>query len=126
MDRISIGSINVEEIDDEESGFYQISIGCAYHLHNAAERRYEESYLENEKLARYASNIGDLDLAERCYKRAIDDSEQLVGHIDYKHTRTRTTKEVTAFYVCKQNVRTTVPTDQAAENNNWRARLARG
>jgi len=41
----------------------------------------KRSYIENEKLARYACDIGDLDLAERCYKRAIADAEQLVGHI---------------------------------------------
>jgi tetratricopeptide (TPR) repeat protein len=55
---------------------YQIAIECANHLHNAG--RHEESYTYNERLADYASKtIGDLDLAERCYKIAIDDAEKL-------------------------------------------------
>ena len=61
---------------------YEIAIGCANHLHNAG--RYEESYTYNERLANYASNtIGDLDLAERCYKMAIDDAEKL-GNLEGK------------------------------------------
>jgi tetratricopeptide (TPR) repeat protein len=64
-----------ENEKSDESTKYDISIGCAYHLHNAC--RYQESYTQNQKLAYHASQIGDLDLAERCYKRAIVDAEHL-------------------------------------------------
>jgi tetratricopeptide (TPR) repeat protein len=47
----------------------------AYHLHEAG--KHEESYTYNIKVAHYASRIGDLDIAERCYIRAINDATQL-------------------------------------------------
>lgn len=55
--------------------FYEASIGSAYHLHEAG--RHWESYDQNKRLAEFASEIGNLDLAERCYKRAIDDAQKL-------------------------------------------------
>ena len=38
---------------------------------------HEKSFTYNKGLADYASKIGDLDIAERCYKRAIADAEYL-------------------------------------------------
>ncbi|HXX96434.1 MAG TPA: tetratricopeptide repeat protein [Candidatus Bathyarchaeia archaeon] len=49
----------------------------AYHLHLAGGRYHEKSFSYNKWLAEYASQIGDLDAAERCYKRAIDDAKYL-------------------------------------------------
>jgi tetratricopeptide (TPR) repeat protein len=64
---------------------YEISIECANHLHAAG--RHNESYTYNEGLSDYASKtIGDLDLAERCYKMAIDDAEKL-GNLENKMRR---------------------------------------
>jgi tetratricopeptide (TPR) repeat protein len=60
------------------SSGYEIFIAYAYHLHNAGS--YEESYIENTKLARHAAYIGDLDLAERSYTMAIDDAQHLHHH----------------------------------------------
>jgi tetratricopeptide (TPR) repeat protein len=47
----------------------------AYYFHMAGD--HEKSFSYNKELATYASKIGDLDVAERCYKRAIDDAEYL-------------------------------------------------
>ena len=52
-----------------------IAVGFAYHLHKSG--LHEKSYIHNKDLAIRASYVGDLDLAERCYSRAIDDAEQL-------------------------------------------------
>jgi tetratricopeptide (TPR) repeat protein len=41
---------------------------------------HEKSFTHNKELVEYASKIGDLDIAERCYKRAIAEAEYL-GHI---------------------------------------------
>ena len=49
-----------------------VYIGCAYHLHNAGNMP-DESININTDLAHRAVNIGDLDLAEKCYKRVIED-----------------------------------------------------
>ena len=38
---------------------------------------YEESYIYNKNVAKYASRIGDLDQAEYCYRNAIDDASKL-------------------------------------------------
>jgi tetratricopeptide (TPR) repeat protein len=38
---------------------------------------HEKSFSHNQDLAQYASKIGDLDVAERCYNRAIADAEYL-------------------------------------------------
>lgn len=51
------------------------TIGCAYHLHEAG--LHKESLDFNVKLAAYAARIGELDLAERCYLRAIEDAVNL-------------------------------------------------
>jgi tetratricopeptide (TPR) repeat protein len=62
--------------DNQKSGHLtnNIVIGCAYHLHEAG--MCEESMIFNKCTAQRASYIGDLDLSERCYKRAIDDAEK--------------------------------------------------
>jgi tetratricopeptide (TPR) repeat protein len=64
---------------------YNIKLGCAYHLHESdlPEMR-EKSYDYNTELAQIASSVGDLDLAERCYKRAINDAEQIEHFEDKK------------------------------------------
>jgi len=66
---------------DKKSGNLRndTAVGLAYHLHRSG--MYEKSYIRNKDLAIRASYVGDLDLAERCYNRAIDDAEQL-GRID--------------------------------------------
>ena len=53
-----------------------VFIGCAYHLHAAGEPMKEKCIQFNKDLAQRASSIGDLDLAERCYERIIDDSTE--------------------------------------------------
>jgi tetratricopeptide (TPR) repeat protein len=63
-------------IELEENDNYFVGISIAYHLHMAGEN-YEKSFTHNEELGRYASSIGDLDIAERSYKRAIADAEHL-------------------------------------------------
>ena len=65
---------------------YKIAISAAYHLHMSKRslESLKESYRRNNEIGRYASSIGDLDLAERCYKRAIDDSEHIEGFEDKK------------------------------------------
>lgn len=50
-------------------------LGAAYHLHEGGD--YQESYKRNESLAEFASSKGLLDLAERCYNRAIDDAKEM-------------------------------------------------
>jgi len=66
-----------EKQGDEEDKeiIYSISISRAYHFHMAGDHK--ESFTYNKKLAERAYNIGDLDIAERCYKRAIDDAKHL-------------------------------------------------
>jgi tetratricopeptide (TPR) repeat protein len=59
-----------------------VFIGCAYHLHQAGESMKEKCIQFNKDLAKRASSIGDLDLAERCYKRIIDDSEEVKDTLD--------------------------------------------
>jgi tetratricopeptide (TPR) repeat protein len=60
-----------------------IVMSYAYHLHMAGGTYHEKSFTPNKLLAIYAFKIGDLDIAERCYKRAIFDAEYL-GHIKDK------------------------------------------
>ncbi len=61
---------------------YEIAISFAYHLHMAG-RQHEKSYIRNKELGDYALTIGDLDVAERCYKRAIVDAKEL-GNLEYE------------------------------------------
>jgi tetratricopeptide (TPR) repeat protein len=63
--------------DNDE--IYRIRRSCAYHLHKA--RMNEESYNYNVSVAQFACEHGDLDLAERSYKRAIDNAK-ILGWID--------------------------------------------
>jgi tetratricopeptide (TPR) repeat protein len=55
------------------------SIAYAYHVYHADQPH--ESYLYNKSLAEVASKMGDLDLAERCYRRAIDNAYNLGNNI---------------------------------------------
>jgi tetratricopeptide (TPR) repeat protein len=50
----------------------------AYHLNMAGGRYHEKSFTYNKEVAEYAWRIGDLDVAEGYYKRAIVDAEYLV------------------------------------------------
>ncbi len=70
--KTTVSSSDMEEGEGE--GWIALKttlITCAYHLHEAGQ--YKESIRFNSTLAGYASRIGELDLAERCYLRAIDD-----------------------------------------------------
>ena len=55
---------------------YKISLSVAYHLHMSGKSP-NVSFKRNKDIGDYASTIGDLNLAERCYKRAIEDIKQL-------------------------------------------------
>jgi|tagenome__1003787_1003787.scaffolds.fasta_scaffold20985577_1 tetratricopeptide (TPR) repeat protein len=55
---------------------YKVSLSAAYHLHMSGKSP-DESFKRNKEIGDYASQIGDLDLAERCYKSAIEDIKQL-------------------------------------------------
>jgi tetratricopeptide (TPR) repeat protein len=68
------GNTNIEE-EGEES--HSIAMSYAYHLHMAGGRYHEKSFHYNKDLAEYASKIGDLDVGERSFKRAIDDAKYL-------------------------------------------------
>jgi tetratricopeptide (TPR) repeat protein len=71
---VSSSDMEEEEEEEEEEGWIALKttlISCAYHLHEAGQ--YKESIRFNSTVAGYASRIGELDLAERCYLRAIDD-----------------------------------------------------
>ena len=64
-------------IKDGEAGEkYPIVMSYAYHLHNAGGKYHEKSFKYNKALAEHASRSGDLDVAERCYKRAIADANE--------------------------------------------------
>jgi len=65
-----------KSVNNTENVPLYIKLGCAYHLHKAGDYK-EESYKRNKSLAEYTSKIGDLDIAERCYKRAIADAKYL-------------------------------------------------
>ncbi len=55
---------------------YKIAISAAYHLH-MSRKSPQESYNRNRDIGDYAARKGDLDLAERCYKRSVKDIQQL-------------------------------------------------
>ena len=82
LNRQNIDNTSIEEEGEEEG--YSIAISYAYHLHMAGGSYHEKSFTHNKGLAEYASKIGDLDIAERCYKRAIAEAEYL-GHIKDKY-----------------------------------------
>jgi len=65
-----------KSVNNTENVPLYIKLGCAYHLHKAGDYK-EESYKRNNSLAEYTSKIGYLDIAERCYKRAIADAKYL-------------------------------------------------
>ncbi|MDQ6667639.1 MAG: hypothetical protein M3Y53_05355 [Thermoproteota archaeon] len=64
------------EIDD-----YNLRIGYSHYLHEAG--IHDKSFINNKKLAILASEIGDLDIAEHCYLRAIDDADKM-NHLEDK------------------------------------------
>jgi tetratricopeptide (TPR) repeat protein len=69
---------NTESTDTEETEErFSTDMSYAHHLHMAGGRHHEESFSYNKHLAEYALKIGDLDVAERCYKRCIDDAKYL-------------------------------------------------
>jgi tetratricopeptide (TPR) repeat protein len=50
--------------------YYKLEYGYAYHLHNAG--KYSDSFNYNNKVAKIAFKLGNLDEAELCYKRCLD------------------------------------------------------
>lgn len=73
---------SIQEVDTSSSEAYNdIAIGCAYYLHKAGFN--DKSLDHNVRIARMAFNYGDLDLAEKCYQRAIIDA-QILGKVDKK------------------------------------------
>jgi tetratricopeptide (TPR) repeat protein len=69
-------SINLVSQNDSYSSY----VARAYHLHLSGKNA--ESLAINRDLANDVSAIGDLDLAERCYNRAIDDARQMDSRLD--------------------------------------------
>jgi hypothetical protein len=61
------------ELQDD---IYSRSIALAYHLH-MSRTNIEQSFARNTDLADHARKMGDLDLAERCYNRALADVRQI-------------------------------------------------
>jgi tetratricopeptide (TPR) repeat protein len=74
---------------------YADAMSRAYYFHMAG--NHEKSFIYNKELAEYASKIGDLDVAERCYKRAIDDAKYLGRLQDEMHCLLNMTNNV--YYV---------------------------
>jgi hypothetical protein len=72
--------IDNTSIEEEGGEGYSIAISYAYHLHMTGGIYHEKSFTYNKELAEYASEIGDLNIAESCCKRAIAEAEY-VGHI---------------------------------------------
>jgi tetratricopeptide (TPR) repeat protein len=78
-EEVNIQNNDITNIEER----YSILMSCAYHLDMSGGTYHEKSFTYNKLLAIYASKIGDLDIAERCYKRAIFNAEYL-GHIKDK------------------------------------------
>jgi tetratricopeptide (TPR) repeat protein len=66
-------AIELKEKDDS----YFLTISTAYHLHMAGGKNHEKSFTRNKMLGHYAFGMGNLDVAERSYKRAIEDADKL-------------------------------------------------
>ena len=66
-------AIELKEKDDS----YFLAISTAYHLHMAGGKNHEKSFTRNKMLGHYAFGMGNLDVAERSYKRAIEDADKL-------------------------------------------------
>lgn len=64
-----------EDFEIQDCG---LQIRYAYHLYEAG--IHDKSFINNRKLAQFSFKVGDLDLSERCYLRAIDDAKK-IGHI---------------------------------------------
>jgi NTE family protein len=58
---------------------YSLYIRYATHLYEAGIQ--DKSFVINKKIARFSFSVGDLDVSERCYLRAIDDAKKM-NHID--------------------------------------------
>jgi tetratricopeptide (TPR) repeat protein len=78
---LSGGQHNNNDTKKQEE-WYNIGISLGYHLFMSG-RDHETSYKINKGSARYLCYIGNLDLAESCYKRAISEADHL-GRIDDK------------------------------------------
>jgi tetratricopeptide (TPR) repeat protein len=89
-----------------KDGAYNRSIALAYHLYMSG-KNIEQSFSVNRNLADNASNIGDLDLAERCYNRALDDARQMVKRED----------EMSCLFSLTANVYTTWSRNDEASAN---------
>jgi tetratricopeptide (TPR) repeat protein/energy-coupling factor transporter ATP-binding protein EcfA2 len=75
LQRKDIDNISIEKAEEAER--YTIAISYPYHLHMAGGKYREKSFVHNKILAEIASKMGNLDIAERSYKRAIDDAKHL-------------------------------------------------
>ncbi len=67
----STNTIDVKKMDN-----YKMDVSAAYHLHMSGKSP-EDSFRRNRNIGNHASKIGDLDLAERCYKMALKDIKQI-------------------------------------------------
>lgn len=54
---------------------FETDISYGFHLYKT--KNHKDSFVQNQMLARYAVKQGDLDLAERCNLRSIDDAEAM-------------------------------------------------
>ncbi len=54
---------------------FGVALGCAYHFHEACEHK--KSYEYNSTLARFATDVGELDVADECFRRAVEDAQAL-------------------------------------------------
>jgi hypothetical protein len=73
--RLEVNTQNNDHKSTKVKESYSIAILYAYHLHISGD--HEKSFPYNNLLAEYACKIGDLDVAERCYKRDIADAKYL-------------------------------------------------
>ncbi len=53
-----------------------ICIACVYHIHKSGNRK-RESFNKNASLAKISAEMGDLNIAEKCYIRAIKDAQEI-------------------------------------------------
>ncbi|MCJ7767571.1 tetratricopeptide repeat protein [Candidatus Bathyarchaeota archaeon] len=54
---------------------FSVFVGCGYHFHQSGD--YKKSLSHNDSLASFAHAIGELDVADECYRRAIEDARAL-------------------------------------------------
>ena len=70
-----VNAVPITSAMEEQDMTGEALLGAAYHFHKAG--LYKESIYYNRKMAETGIAMGDLDLAERCFLRAIDDSAAL-------------------------------------------------